>query len=64
MSRIFALLMIIAMAGVVGVLLMGLLAMARGGSFNARHGNRLMRWRVVLQGLALLFLALAFFTAR
>jgi hypothetical protein len=28
--------------------------MARGGEFNKRHGNKLMRLRVMMQGLAIL----------
>jgi hypothetical protein len=30
--------------------------MAQGGAFNKRNGNRMMRWRVGLQGLALVLL--------
>ena len=42
-----------------GVLFTGLFSMAKGGSFNARHGNRLMRARVIAQALALALLAIA-----
>ncbi len=59
MSTIFFILMILAMVAVLGSLFGGLLAMARGGDFNARYGNKLMRWRVAAQGLALLFFAAA-----
>ena len=34
-------------------------AEARGGEFNKKYGNRLMRWRVFMQGAALVLLALA-----
>ncbi len=34
------------------VLLFGVIAMLRGGAFNAKYGNRLMRARVALQALA------------
>ena len=37
------------LAAVVGVLLLGVVAMLRGGEFNRRYGNILMRWRVGLQ---------------
>lgn len=40
------------MLGTVGVLFAGLIGLARGGE-NGRASNILMRWRVVLQGLAL-----------
>ncbi|WP_207479877.1 twin transmembrane helix small protein [Arenibaculum pallidiluteum] len=59
MNGFFALLGGLAMLGVVVSLFIGIFGMARGGDFNARNGNRMMRWRVMLQGLALLLLALA-----
>ena len=59
MSQIFFILMLVAMLAVVASLFAGIVTMARGGEASARHGNRLMRWRVILQGVALLFFALA-----
>lgn len=47
------------LAAVVLVLFAGIIAMARGGEFARRHGNRIMRARVALQALAVL-LMLAF----
>jgi hypothetical protein len=44
---------LIAMLAVVVVLFAGIVSMARGGDFNARWGNRLMRWRVTLQAVAI-----------
>jgi hypothetical protein len=44
--------------GVVASLFTGMGGMAQGGEFNRRNGNRMMRWRVGLQGLALALLAL------
>lgn len=59
MNGFIATLMIVAMVATLGVLLLGLFSMARGGEFNRRNSNRFMRWRVVLQGAAiLLFLIL------
>ncbi|KZB71128.1 MULTISPECIES: twin transmembrane helix small protein [Thalassospira] len=46
--------MLIAMAAVAGVLVMGIVSMARGK--DARKQNKLMQMRVLLQGLALLLL--------
>ena len=43
-----------------GVLLVGIVSMLRGGEFNSRHGNKLMRARVILQGITLALLALLF----
>jgi hypothetical protein len=37
---------------VVLTLFSGLATMSKGGDFNRRHGNKLMRWRVGLQALA------------
>ena len=61
MTLIIALL--VAMAAVVATLFIGLIGMARGGSFNARYGNVLMRWRVVLQGVAVVILVIALIAA-
>lgn len=52
-------LMALTLLAVLGVLFAGLVSMARGGEFNRKHGNRLMRWRVALQGLAIALFALA-----
>ena len=39
------------------VLAVGIIAMIRGGSFNKKYGTRLMRLRIVMQGLTLLIFA-------
>ncbi|MCB1531436.1 MAG: twin transmembrane helix small protein [Alphaproteobacteria bacterium] len=49
---------------VVGVLALGLFSMAKGGEFNKKYGNKLMQARVMLQGLAIAMLALAYFTSQ
>ena len=43
-----------AMIAAVGALLLGVVGMAKGGEFNKKYGNKLMRARVALQGLAVL----------
>lgn len=53
METIAIILMIIAMLVTLVVLFTGLIAYARGGSFNAKYGNKLMRWRVTAQGAAI-----------
>lgn len=64
MDILFAL-MIVAMLATLGVLFLGIFSMARGGEFNRRNSNRLMRWRIFLQGLAIvLFLLLLFLSQR
>lgn len=57
-----AVLMFVAMLGAVGALAVGVLGYLRGGTFNARYGNRLMRARVGLQLAAVLLLGLLFLT--
>ncbi|MEJ0063200.1 MAG: twin transmembrane helix small protein [Alphaproteobacteria bacterium] len=59
MSTFLAICMIGAMAAVLAVLLIGILALAKGGEFNRKWGNKLMRARVILQFLALALFALA-----
>lgn len=43
---------------VVVVLFWGLVTMARGGEYNFRWSNTIMRWRVLLQALAVLVFVL------
>ena len=40
------------------VLIIGVIAMLKGGDFNKRWGNKLMRARVALQGLAVILILL------
>ena len=55
-----AFLMVIAMALTVIVLLAGIAGFLRGGEFNAKYGNTLMRARVGLQLTAVLLLGILF----
>ena len=57
MTHTLTILMVIAMIATALSLIIGIVGMVRGGSFNEKHGNNLMRWRVTLQGLALLLFA-------
>ena len=59
MAVIFLILAGVSMLAVLGSLGAGVVAMARGGEFNARYSNKLMQARVICQGLAIAFLALA-----
>jgi hypothetical protein len=63
MRLILLVLLGLSLLGVVAVLLIGVVAMGRGGDFNRKYGNRLMRARVGLQALALILLAALFFTS-
>lgn len=45
-----------AIAATIVVLLIGLVSMSRGGEFSARHGNKLMRLRIIFQGLVVVLI--------
>lgn len=62
MNTVFIILMALAMIATLVVLIIGIAAMMKGGKFNEKYGNKLMSARVILQGIALLFLALAILT--
>lgn len=59
MNTFALILLVIAMLMTLGVLFAGLFVMARGGEANRKYGNKLMRWRVIAQGAALLIFAFA-----
>jgi hypothetical protein len=55
---------IAAMVATLGVLVAGVFSMLRGGAFDAKHSNKLMRMRVAFQALALLLFGLFLFLGR
>jgi len=59
MSVIFIILMVVAMLLTLGVLFAGLLTTGRSGIEKRERSNQLMRWRILLQGLAIILFALA-----
>jgi len=63
LSTIVEILVYVAMGAVVVVLFMGLGTIGKGGKDGMR-GNRLMRWRVGLQLLAVALLALLVFVLK
>ncbi len=49
----------VAMLSVAGILLWGVITMARGGEYNKNYSNKIMRYRIVFQAIALfIFLGL------
>ncbi|MGY9015740.1 MAG: HIG1 domain-containing protein [Rhodospirillales bacterium] len=56
MIGILKFLLIIALILVVLSLLVGVIGMAKGGDFNDKYGNLLMRARVISQGAAIVLL--------
>lgn len=43
----------LALAIVAAILGWGVLTMARGGKYNVKHSNRIMRYRIIFQAIAL-----------
>ena len=64
MMTAFNILMVLALLAVLGALGGGLYSMARGGDYNKRNANKFMRWRVILQGVALVILAVGLYFTR
>ena len=64
MAYFFIIATIGTMFAALGVVVIGVISMAKGGEFNKKYGNKLMQWRVILQGLALGLLALAYLTSQ
>jgi NADH:ubiquinone oxidoreductase subunit 6 (subunit J) len=62
MTSFVTVLLVLALVGVLGVLLTGVVTMLRGG--NPRRSNKLMQARVIMQGLALLLLAILMLLGR
>jgi preprotein translocase subunit SecF len=46
------LLVIVAVLIVAGILLLGVGSFGKGGDFNRRNANRIMRWRIIAQFVA------------
>jgi Hypoxia induced protein conserved region len=64
MSNFLFVLLLLAMFATLGVLFFGLISMARGGEFNKRNANKLMRLRVLMQFVAVVLFVLLIFTLR
>ncbi len=45
------------------VLLVGVLTFARGGDFNRRYGNKLMRLRIFMQAIAVVLIMIGLWVA-
>ena len=48
--------LVVALGSVVAILFWGLFTMARGGAYNVKNSNRLMRYRIIFQAAALLII--------
>jgi preprotein translocase subunit SecG len=54
----------IAVLVVLGILMVGIAGFARGGDFNKKHANRIMRYRIAAQFIAVLLILLFVFVRR
>ena len=61
MTTLLNIALAIAMFSVLGVLFMGIYSMGRGSEFNRKYGNLLMRWRIILQLVAVGVMLLIFY---
>lgn len=58
------LIVLIALLVTLGILLVGVFGMAKGGEFNKKYGNKLMRMRVIAQFTALALMGLFWLLSR
>ncbi|MBL8692183.1 MAG: twin transmembrane helix small protein [Rhodospirillaceae bacterium] len=64
MNTFFVILIAIAMVATLGALLFGVVTMARGGEGSAQRSNKFMRYRVLLQAVAIGLFALLMLLTR
>lgn len=64
MDSLFSVLIPIAVLATFAILVVGVVSMLRGGSFNAKYSNKLMRMRVLAQLIAVLLLGAFFLLSR
>ena len=57
-ARSFFTLVVVVMVAVVVVLMIGVGGFAKGGAFNAKYANKMMRLRILLQFVAVLLILL------
>ncbi|GGG31541.1 hypothetical protein GCM10010964_19370 [Caldovatus sediminis] len=63
MQTLLTILLVLAMLAVLATLFAGIAGLVRGNG-DAARSNRLMRWRVILQGVALALFVLLMFALR
>ncbi len=55
---------LLAMAAVVIILAIGIGGFAKGGTFNHKYGNKMMRLRIIAQFIAVVLIVLYFWLSR
>jgi hypothetical protein len=63
MNSLLPTLVVVSMLTTFGIVIFGVITMLRGGEFNRRNGNKLMRARVIMQGVTLLLIIAWFASA-
>jgi|TARA_Y100000994_G_scaffold241061_1_gene236458 predicted permease len=63
-SGILPLILIISMFLALLMVVVGVIAMAKNGNFNKKHSNKLMRMRVLFQGIAVFVFAAIIYLSR
>lgn len=63
MHMFFIVLIAVSSIALLAVVVLGVVSMLRGGEFNEKYGNLLMRARVGLQGLVILLLVMAYYSS-
>ncbi|MDA1283911.1 MAG: twin transmembrane helix small protein [Proteobacteria bacterium] len=63
-SNILPIILIVCMFVALLVVIIGVIAMAKNGNFNKKYSNKLMRMRVLFQGVAVLIFAAIIYLSR
>jgi len=64
MSQTLSILLVVAVGMTAAVLIAGIVSMARGGEFDRRNANRLMRLRVLFQAIAIAIVLVILFVVK
>ncbi len=63
-SGVLPVVLVVCMVLALLMVVIGVIAMAKNGSFNKKHSNKLMRMRVLFQGIAVLVFAAIIYLSR
>ena len=63
-STVLPFVLVVSMVLALLMVVVGAIAMAKNGNFNKKHSNKLMRMRVLFQGIAVLVFAAIIYLSR
>ena len=63
-STVLPFVLVVSMVLALIMVVIGVIAMAKNGNFNKKHSNKLMRMRVLFQGIAVLVFAAIIYLSR